>query len=246
MSGPARDAPIPQASIPETPISEAPILEARGIAKAYGEGAQRVEALRPMDFSVRRGEFVMVAGPSGSGKSTLLAIVSGLLTPTQGSVRVLGHDLASLSRDAFDRFRLENFGFIFQGFHLLPALTALEQVSIVLERQGLRRETAEARATASLQQMGLGGRLANRPAELSGGEKQRVAIARAMAKRPQILFADEPTSALDSENGRQVTRLLRTAVDDDGATVICVTHDPRLIEHASRVLRMEDGSVVAV
>ena len=226
------------------PILEAPILEARGIAKAYGEGPQRIEALRPLDFAVQRGEFVMVAGPSGSGKSTLLAIVSGLLTPSQGSVRVLGRELASLSRDAFDQFRLENFGFVFQGFHLLPALTAIEQVSIVLERQGLRRDAARARAQASLEQMGLGARLVNRPAELSGGEKQRVAIARALAKRPQILFADEPTSALDSENGRHVTRLLRAAVVDDGATVVCVTHDPRLIEHASRVLRMEDGGLL--
>jgi putative ABC transport system ATP-binding protein len=220
------------------------VIEAGGIAKAYGDGAQRVDALKPMDFVVHRGEFVMVAGPSGSGKSTLLAIVSGLLTPSQGVVRVLNRDLASLSRDAFDRFRLENFGFVFQGFHLLPALTALEQVSIVLQRQGLQKDAARSRAQASLEQMGLGARLANRPAELSGGEKQRVAIARALAKRPQIIFADEPTSALDSENGRQVTRLLRSAAVNDGSTVVCVTHDPRLIEHASRVLRMEDGALV--
>jgi putative ABC transport system ATP-binding protein len=220
------------------------IIEAGGVAKAYGEGPQRVEALKPMDFTVHRGEFVMVAGPSGSGKSTLLAIVSGLLTPTQGAVKVLGRDLSAMSRDTFDRFRLENFGFVFQGFHLLPALTAIEQVSIVLQRQGLQKDAARSRAQASLEQMGLGGRLANRPAELSGGEKQRVAIARALAKRPQIIFADEPTSALDSENGRQVTRLLRSAAVEDGSTVVCVTHDPRLIEHASRVLRMEDGALV--
>jgi putative ABC transport system ATP-binding protein len=220
------------------------VIEAHGIAKAYGEGQTRVEALKPMDFIVRRGEFVMVAGPSGSGKSTLLAIVSGLLTPSAGSVRVLGRELAAMSRDAFDQFRLENFGFVFQGFHLLPALTAIEQVSIVLQRQGLRGEAARDRAKTSLEQMGLGSRLANRPAELSGGEKQRVAIARALAKRPQIIFADEPTSALDSENGRQVTRLLRSAAVEDGATVVCVTHDPRLIEHASRVLRMEDGALL--
>ncbi|MBW8813115.1 MAG: ABC transporter ATP-binding protein [Caulobacterales bacterium] len=219
------------------------VLEAVGICKSYGEGAARVDALKPTDFYVERGEFVMVAGPSGSGKSTLLAIISGLLTPTAGRVRVLDRDLDSMSRDTFDKFRLEHFGFVFQGFHLLPALSALEQVSIVLERQGLQRGPAHQRARATLEHVGLAGRLRNRPAELSGGEKQRVVIARALAKQPQLIFADEPTSALDSENGRQVTRMLRTATDE-GATVVCVTHDPRLIEHATRVVRMEDGAVI--
>ena len=197
-----------------------------------------------MDFTVNRGEFLMVAGPSGSGKSTLLAIVSGLLTPSSGTVTVLGRDLTQMSRDTFDGFRLENFGFVFQGFHLLPALTAVENVSIVLQQQGLQRSAADARAIATLQRLGLAERLTNRPEEMSGGEKQRVAIARAMAKQPQIIFADEPTSALDSQNGRQVTQMLRSAAVDEGATVICVTHDPRLIEHASRVIRMEDGALL--
>jgi putative ABC transport system ATP-binding protein len=220
------------------------VIEAVGIAKTYGDGAARVDALKPMDFHVCRGEFVMVAGPSGSGKSTLLAIVSGLLTPSAGRVRVLGRDLAGFGRDAFDDFRLEHFGFVFQGFHLLPALSAVEQVSIVLERQGIQRRAAHRRACATLERVGLAARLANRPSELSGGEKQRVAIARALAKQPQLVFADEPTSALDSENGRQITRMLRAATDE-GASVVCVTHDPRLIEHATRVIRMEDGMVAA-
>ena len=220
------------------------VIEARGIAKTYGEGPQSVHALRPMDFTVNRGEFLMVAGPSGSGKSTLLAIVSGLLTPSSGTVTVLGRDLTQMSRDTFDGFRLENFGFVFQGFHLLPALTAVENVSIVLQQQGLQRSAADARAIATLQRLGLAERLTNRPEEMSGGEKQRVAIARAMAKQPQIIFADAPTSALDSQNGRQVTQMLRSAAVDEGATVICVTHDPRLIEHASRVIRMEDGALL--
>lgn len=219
------------------------VIEAYGLTKVYGEGATRVEALRPTDFHVDRGEFIMVAGPSGSGKSTLLSVISGLLTPTEGAVRMLGRDLHHLSRDAFDRFRLEHFGFVFQGFHLLPALTALEQVSIVLERQGLRRKAARERAVATLTRVGLAHRLDNRPAELSGGEKQRVVIARALAKQPQIIFADEPTSALDSKNGRQITAMLRDAALEEGASVVCVTHDPRLIEHATRVVRMEDGAV---
>jgi putative ABC transport system ATP-binding protein len=220
-----------------------PAILAQGIAKSYGEGAQRVQALAPTDFRLDRGEFLVVAGPSGSGKSTLLAIISGLLTPSAGQVSVLGRDLRTLSRDAFDNFRLEHFGFVFQGFHLLPALTAVEQVSIVLHQQGLRREMATARARATLERVGLGARLGSRPAELSGGEKQRVAIARALAKQPQVIFADEPTSALDSDNGRQITRLLREAAVEAGASVVCVTHDPRLIEHATRIIRMEDGAI---
>ncbi|WP_293902916.1 ABC transporter ATP-binding protein [Phenylobacterium sp.] len=221
------------------------LIDASGLSKVYGAGAQRVDALRSTDFQVDRGEFVMVAGPSGSGKSTLLALISGLLTPSEGVVRVLGRDIKSLSRDAFDRLRLEHFGFVFQGFHLLPALSALEQVSIVLERQGLRREAARRRATATLTRVGLASRLDNRPSELSGGEKQRVVVARALAKQPQIIFADEPTSALDSVNGREITRLLRAAALEEGAAVVCVTHDPRLIEHATRLVRMEDGAVLA-
>lgn len=221
-----------------------PAIQAWGVAKTYGDGAQAVRALSPTNFTVGRGEFVMVSGPSGSGKSTLLAIISGLLTPSAGEVEVLGRNLVGLSRDAFDRFRLEHFGFIFQGFHLLPALTALEQVAIVLEQQGIQREVARRRAGAALEHVGLGARLTNRPSELSGGEKQRVAIARALAKQPQLIFADEPTSALDSENGRQITHMLRAAAAEQGAAVVCVTHDPRLIQHATRLVRMEDGLVV--
>ncbi|MBT9470838.1 MAG: ABC transporter ATP-binding protein [Phenylobacterium sp.] len=220
------------------------MIEATGLSKVYGDGPHRTTALHPTDFHISRGEFVMVAGPSGSGKSTLLALISGLLTPTAGGVRVLGRDLRAMTRDAVDSFRLEHFGFVFQGFHLLPALTAVEQVSIVLERQGLQRGAAIRRAAAALERVGLGRRLDNRPGELSGGEKQRVVIARALAKQPQVIFADEPTSALDSENGRQVARLLRAAALEEGSSVVCVTHDPRLVEHATRVVRMEDGAVL--
>lgn len=221
-----------------------PVIAVRGIAKTYGVGAQRVHALYPTDLTVERGEFLMVAGPSGSGKSTLLAIVSGLLTPTHGDVEILGRRLGEMRPADFDRFRLEHFGFIFQGFHLLPALTAVEQVSIVLRQQGLRPAAARDRAAAALGRVGLSARLGNRPSELSGGEKQRVVIARALAKQPQVIFADEPTSALDSENGRQVTNMLREAAREQGATVVCVSHDPRLIQHAQRVIRMEDGVAV--
>ena len=207
----------------------------------YGEGHLRIDALLPTTLSLRPGELAMITGPSGSGKSTLLAILSGLLTPDEGVVMALGQHLESLSPNQRDRFRLANAGFIFQGFHLLPAMTASQQVEIVLRQQGVGAAEARSRAAAALDAVGLSRRLRNLPGEMSGGEKQRVAIARAMAKRPTLIFADEPTSALDSENGRQVAKLLREEAHASGATVVCVTHDPRLADLADRVLRMEDG-----
>lgn len=220
-----------------------PVISSYQIGKLYGDGAQRVQALKPVDFQLAAGEFVMLSGPSGSGKSTLLAILSGLLTPSSGRVEALGRDYQSFSADGLDDFRLAHFGFIFQGFHLLPALTAQEQVSIVLQRQGWSRATSDARAKEALEVIGLGHRLRNRPSELSGGEKQRVAIARALAKRPRVIFADEPTSALDSENGAQIGGLLRDATRLHEASVLCVTHDPRLEQYADRLIRMEDGEL---
>jgi putative ABC transport system ATP-binding protein len=222
-----------------------PGLLARDVAKSYGQGLQRVRALSPASLSLARGELVMITGPSGSGKSTLLAILSGLLQPDSGKVEALGQELGLLSADACDRFRLANAGFVFQGFHLIPALTSTEQVEIVLRRTGANRQDARARAVEALQAVGLGARLASRPGEMSGGEKQRVAIARALAKRPALVFADEPTSALDSENGRQVAGLLRDHSVKFGATVVCVTHDGRLTDLADRVLSMEDGKLKA-
>jgi putative ABC transport system ATP-binding protein len=216
-------------------------LSVQGVRKSYGEGHLRIDALLPTTLSLRPGELAMITGPSGSGKSTLLAILSGLLTPDEGVVMALGQHLESLSSNQRDRFRLANAGFIFQGFHLLPAMTASQQVEIVLRQQGVGAAEARSRAAAALDAVGLSRRLRNLPGEMSGGEKQRVAIARALAKRPTLIFADEPTSALDSENGRQVAKLLREEAHASGATVVCVTHDPRLADLADRVLRMEDG-----
>jgi putative ABC transport system ATP-binding protein len=219
-------------------------LSAGAVRKHYGEGVQRIDALQPVSLSLNPGQLVMITGPSGSGKSTLLAILSGLLRPDAGSVEALGRPLAPMSADECDRFRLAHSGFIFQGFHLLPALTASEQVEIVLRRLGVSTREARARAVQALEAVGLGRRLGNRPGEMSGGEKQRVAIARALAKRPALIFADEPTSALDSENGRQIASLLRSEAQAHGATVVCVTHDARLADLADRVLRMEDGRLL--
>jgi len=220
-------------------------IEAKGLVKRFKSGRNFVEVLKGVDFDARHGDLTMVMGPSGSGKSTLIAALSGLLPPEEGRVDALDvDDLWKLSGGRIDKFRLDHCGFIFQGFNLFPSLSALQQVTTVLKFQGLTPDQAKKRATLALEEVGLGHRLHQRPAALSGGEKQRVAIARALAKDPQILFADEPTSALDGENGQVVIRLLRRAATEHGAAVICVTHDPRLEAWADRVIHIEDGVII--
>ena len=220
-------------------------IEAKGLVKRFKSGRSFVEVLKGVDFDARHGDLTMVMGPSGSGKSTLIAALSGLLKPEEGRVDALDvDDLWKMSSGRIDKFRLDHCGFIFQGFNLFPALSALQQVMTVLKYQGLSKDQARRQATAALEEVGLGPRLHQKPSALSGGEKQRVAIARALAKNPQILFADEPTSALDGENGQVVIRLLRRAATEHGAAVICVTHDPRLEAWADRVIHIEDGRIL--
>ena len=219
-------------------------IEAHGLSKRFKTGRTYVEVLKNLDFDCEHGALTMVMGPSGSGKSTLIAALSGLLMPDAGQVTALGQDLWSKSSGAIDKFRLDYCGFIFQGFNLFPALTALQQVETVLKYKGLSPDKARARSREALEEVGLGPRMNQRPDSLSGGEKQRVAIARAISKDPQLLFADEPTSALDGENGQLVIRLLRRAATEHGAAVICVTHDPRLEAFADRVIRIEDGRIL--
>jgi putative ABC transport system ATP-binding protein len=219
-------------------------IVAKGLRKGFKVGRGRTEVLKGVDFDARHGDVTMVMGPSGSGKSTLVAALSGLLRPDAGDVQALGTPLWAQSNGKIDRFRLDHCGFIFQGFNLFSALTALEQVTTVLKYKGFSHGEARRRAIASLEEVGLGHRLNQRPSELSGGEKQRIAIARALSKEPQLLFADEPTSALDSENGQIVIRLLRRAATEHGAAVICVTHDPRLEAWADRIIHIEDGLIL--
>jgi putative ABC transport system ATP-binding protein len=218
-------------------------LSASGLVKRFKTGRTHVEVLKRVDFHAVHGAVTMVMGPSGSGKSTLVAALSGLLRPDEGVVNALGQDLWSRSAGRIDRFRLDHCGFIFQGFNLFPALTALQQVTTVLRYQGLSRKEARRIAVESLDEVGLMPRMNQRPSELSGGEKQRIAIARAVAKRPALLFADEPTSSLDGENGQIVIRLLRRAAMEHNAAVICVTHDPRLEGFADRIIHLEDGRI---
>jgi putative ABC transport system ATP-binding protein len=220
-------------------------LVADALSKSFVTGAVRTDVLRSLSIEVAAGELTLVSGPSGCGKSTLLAILSGLLRPDDGRAFALGQDLARLKPVELERFRLHHTGFVFQGFNLFPALNALEQVMLPLGYLGLDNASARRRASDALGEVGLGSRMQLKPAELSGGEKQRVAIARALAKEPQLLFADEPTSALDAANGQIVIDTLHRIARTHGATVLCVSHDPRLNAHADRVLAMEDGKILS-
>jgi putative ABC transport system ATP-binding protein len=220
-------------------------LRADDIAKTYTTGIVSTLVLDGLSIALQERELALVLGPSGSGKSTLLAILSGLLRPDRGRVVALGEELWKLSQTQLERFRLQHTGFVFQGFNLFPALTAVEQVMLPLGYLGLDHKTAYNRALAALEEVGLGSRVKLRPMEMSGGEKQRVAIARALAKKPQLLFADEPTSALDSVNGKLVIDSLHRIARTFGATVVCVSHDHRLAASADRVITIADGKILS-
>lgn len=220
-------------------------LQAHGVSKTFVSGRVQSTVLHDLWLDVRASELTLISGPSGCGKSTLLAILSGLQPPDGGSVHALGHELSGMNMHQLESFRLQHTGFVFQGFNLFPALSALEQVELPLSYMGLAKGMARKRAVESLEEVGLGPRMSLLPAELSGGEKQRVAIARALAKQPELLFADEPTSALDAANGQIIIDMLHRIARTHGTTVLCVSHDPRLVGHADRVLAMEDGRILS-
>ena len=223
--------------------STPPSLEAVRVSKSFPSGVLRVQVLQRLSVAVYPGQLTLISGPSGCGKSTLLSLLSGLQSPDAGEAFALGTGLGSLSKRLLERFRLQHTGFVFQGFNLFPALTAREQVQLPLGYLGVGLAASNTRAMQALDEVGMS-RLADAyPAQMSGGEKQRVAIARALAKEPQLLFADEPTSALDAENGQRVIDILHRIAAVHGTTVLCVSHDPRLVRHADRVLTMEDGTI---
>lgn len=219
-----------------------PTLKAWGLTRTYGSGDMKTYALRDVSSELYAGQVALLMGPSGSGKSTLLAALSGLLCPDAGSVHVLDKDLWSMTETEREQFRLQHFGFIFQGYNLFPALTARQQLEMVL-RWGRNTSPSEARerADATLAMLGLSKKAHLRPIQLSGGEKQRVAIGRALIKDPEFLFADEPTAALDWKHGEHVIELLRAAAHDNNATVLVVAHDSRVIPYADRVFHLDDG-----
>ena len=214
----------------------------RGLSLRLVSGGRPVDVLTDVSLEIPPRQFVAVAGPSGSGKSTLLGLIAGLDRPTAGSIRVAGVDLAGLSEDGLARFRLDAIGYVFQSFHLIPTLTALENVAVPLELAG--EPSALDRAAALLDEVGLGARGHHYPAQLSGGEQQRVAVARAMSRRPPVLLADEPTGNLDSATGAQIVELLLAANRAHGSTVVLVTHDAALAAHADRTIALRDGRVV--
>ena len=218
-------------------------LELRGVSKVYGEGPTEVQALRDVDLSVAAGELVAVMGPSGSGKSTLLTIAGSLEEPTSGEVFVGGSALSGLSRNDRARLRRRSIGYVFQDFNLLAGLTAVENVALPLELDGVAARTAHAAGRDALEELGLSDRASSFPDELSGGERQRVAIARAVVGDRHVLLADEPSGALDSVNGEAVMRLVRAACQRGLAGVV-VTHDAQLASWADRVMFLRDGRVV--
>ncbi len=228
------------------------IIEVRGLTRIFMSGGRPLEVLRGIDLNINAREFVAVVGPSGSGKTTLLGLLAGLDRPTAGNVRVDGRDLGALTEDELALFRVNRIGFVFQTFHLLPTLTALENVLVPVELAGGNRRGARLTGRAArdhahglLDRAGLSDRAHHYPVQLSGGERQRVALARAFANRPRILFADEPTGNLDAETGSTVVALMEDLNRDAGTTLVLVTHDAELAARAGRVIRLGGGRVVS-
>ena len=223
--------------------STAPAIALAGVNLSLGQGAARVHILKDIDLHIGTGEAVGLVGPSGSGKSTLLMVMAGLERTDTGMVTVAGATLNKLDEDALARFRGRNVGIVFQSFHLIPTMTALENVAVPLELAGIA--DANERARAELAAVGLGARLDHYPAQLSGGEQQRVAVARALAPNPASLVADEPTGNLDEDTGRQIIDLLFAGHAQRGTTLVLVTHDSGLAARCGRVVRLRSGRVEA-
>jgi len=223
-----------------------PAVRCRGLTKHYGSGNERVDALRGVDLEVRSGELLMLVGPSGCGKTTLISIITTILDQDDGSCEVLGCDVGRMTEAERTRLRGESVGFVFQAFNLLPALTAVENVSVPLLVAGVAREEAERRARTVLEEVGLGARADALPRKLSGGQQQRVAIGRALVHNPKLVVCDEPTSNLDAKTGHEMMDILRGVARASDRALIVVTHDNRTFDYADRMALMEDGRIVEV
>ncbi len=221
-----------------------PVIEAVDIVKFLGEGASRVQALKGVSLSLACGELTLLMGPSGSGKTTLLSVLGSIMTPTSGTVRVHGQSTAGARPGALAKLRRDHVGFVFQSYHLFPTLSAVDNVRLALDVRGERSERAIARAKEVLATVGLSHKQNAFPRELSGGEQQRVAIARAIVGNPSAILADEPTGALDSENGHAVMTILARIAKDASRGVLVVTHDPRILPFANRIIHIEDGRIL--
>ena len=218
------------------------VVVARDVTRRYGEGETAVDALRGVSVEVPKGRLTAVMGPSGSGKSTLMHILAGLDKPTSGSVTVAGTEITTMKDSELTKLRREHIGFVFQFFNLLPMLTAEENIRLPLSIAGEKPDKEQ--FAQLIDSVGLGDRLAHRPAELSGGQQQRVAIARALVSQPEVVFADEPTGNLDSKTGAEILELLRHSVEEMGQTIVMVTHEARAAAIADRVLYLADGDIV--
>ena len=220
-----------------------PAIETRGLCMRYGSGTTEVRALDRVDLTIEQGEMVAIMGPSGSGKSTLLHIVGGLESPTDGSLSVAGLNYAGMDDRRLTDLRRDHIGFVFQFFNLLPSLTAEENVTLPAVIAKHHDGAARARAVALLRRVGLGDRMDHLPAELSGGQQQRVSIARALLLSPELVLADEPTGNLDTRSGREVLRVLRDLNEEEGHTIVMVTHDPAAAATADRIVFLRDGRI---
>ena len=220
------------------------VIEAKEVTKTLGSGAREVQALRGVDLSLSRGELTLLMGPSGSGKTTLLLVLGCMLAPSSGSVTVSGISTSRQAKEALAKIRRDHIGFVFQSYHLFPTLTAAQNVQLALDIRGQHGGGAAKRAREALEIVGLEQKFRTLPNELSGGEQQRVAIARAIVANPSAVLADEPTSALDGENGRTIMRILADIAQQRERAVLVVTHDPRVVPFADRILHIEDGLLV--
>ena len=225
-------------------MNENIMIQCRGISKSYRKGSKVVTPLQALDLDVPKGEFLALMGPSGSGKTTLLNLLSGIDSPTEGSMVIAGTELARLSRRDLTSWRARNVGYIFQLYHLIPVLTAFENVELPLLLAPISRKERHARVQTALDLVGLGDRIHHTPAELSGGQEQRVAIARALVADPSLLVADEPTGDLDRESATKILDLLRQLTREFGKTIVMVTHDAKAAAAADRTLHLEKGQLL--
>jgi putative ABC transport system ATP-binding protein len=221
-----------------------PVIEAVEVVKFLGEGARRVEALKGVSLALAGGELTLLMGPSGSGKTTLLSVLGCMLSPTRGSIRIQGQTITGSDPEELAKLRRDHLGFVFQSYHLFPTLKAVENVRLTLDVRGERARRAKAKAKQALTTVGLSHKFNAFPRELSGGEQQRVAIARAIVGDASVILADEPTSALDSENGHAIMAVLAQIAKDPLRAVLVVTHDPRILPFADRIVRIEDGRII--
>ena len=220
------------------------VIDAVDVVKVLGRGPGQVQALRGVSLALAGGELTLLIGPSGSGKTTLLSILGCILSPTSGTVRVCGQSTAQMQPEDMARLRRDHVGFIFQSYHLFPTLTAADNVRLALDVRGESAGSAIARTKKALAAVGLSHKMKSFPRQLSGGEQQRVAIARAIVGNPSAILADEPTSALDSENGQAIMKVLAQIAKDQARGVLVVSHDPRILPFANRIIRIEDGRIV--